>query len=397
MSEGGPLRVLFLSAEYPPETGWGGIGSSIAAVALGLVGRGHEVHVLSCVEGQAARDSTDGGVIVHRRGLRRLPRVPRVIGWQTAQRLRAAWSTSLEARRLLPGADIVESPDWGAEGLLFALRGRAPVIVHLHTPLPLIRRWNGLAMHRDARWAAALERWTIRRAHAVTAPSRFIADEVARLGWLGGRRVEVIPNAVDRALWARCADVRDTAATVLFVGRLEARKAPEALVDAARTLGGAIKDVRAVFVGRSSGTREGRPYRDWLLARPGADRCVFVGEVPRHELPALIAAARVVALPSHFDNFPMAVAEAMAAGRPVVVSSATGCAAMIEAHGAGAVVPPGDGAALAAALHPFLADAGHAAVVGERGRRVAADELDPAVIAGRRETVYAAAIGARRR
>src|SRR5207302_4227610 len=42
------LRILFVSMEYPPETGGGGIGSYVAIIAPALVARGHEFHVLSC-------------------------------------------------------------------------------------------------------------------------------------------------------------------------------------------------------------------------------------------------------------------------------------------------------------------------------------------------------------
>jgi glycogen synthase len=61
------MRVLFVSMEYPPETSYGGIGWYIAMMARALAGRGHEVHVLSCVRGQARRDYVEGGVQVHRR------------------------------------------------------------------------------------------------------------------------------------------------------------------------------------------------------------------------------------------------------------------------------------------------------------------------------------------
>ena len=53
------LRILFLSREYPPETGGGGIGSYVHTMAHALAGRGHDVHVLSCVDGQVGEDSLD--------------------------------------------------------------------------------------------------------------------------------------------------------------------------------------------------------------------------------------------------------------------------------------------------------------------------------------------------
>ena len=61
------MRVVFLSMEYPPETGWGGIGTFVRDTARTLADRGHDVHVLSCVPGQEKSDRIDEGVLVHRR------------------------------------------------------------------------------------------------------------------------------------------------------------------------------------------------------------------------------------------------------------------------------------------------------------------------------------------
>ena len=48
------MRILFVSIEYPPEPP-DGIGSYVAEIGPALVARGHEVHVLSCLAGQASR------------------------------------------------------------------------------------------------------------------------------------------------------------------------------------------------------------------------------------------------------------------------------------------------------------------------------------------------------
>jgi glycosyltransferase involved in cell wall biosynthesis len=390
------VRVLFLSMEYPPETGWGGIGSSVAAVAPALARRGHEVHVLSCVPGQQARDRVEAGVHVHRRSAPPIPLARRVAGWQTAWRLQTALATWRAWRRTGLVADAVEYPDWGAEGLVFGRLARAGRVAHLHTPLPLIRLHNGLGLDRDSRWASALERAAVRRAHVVTAPSDLVVAEVRRLGWLDGRPVRVLPYAVDADAWAAAAPVSTTGPTVVFVGRLEARKAPETLVDAMRVLGATLPEARLVLVGTGSGSRDGQPYAAWVKARADA-RCRFVDHVARGALPALLGQARVLALPSRFDNFPMAVAEAMAAGRPVVVTRTTGIAELVESAGAGTVVSPGDPAALADALAPFLRDPGAAEAAGEKARRLALERLDPDRIARAREEVYQAAVAAGRR
>ena len=106
------MRLLLISAEYPPVTD--GIGTYVASLAPALVALGHEVHVLSCRAGQAAEDVEDRGVRLHRRGLLPLPAPARLA--PVRDRLRAAASAAREARRL-GRFDAIEAPDWLAEGL----------------------------------------------------------------------------------------------------------------------------------------------------------------------------------------------------------------------------------------------------------------------------------------
>ena len=387
------VRILFLSAGYALDGGPGGIESAIASIAPALVARGHDVHVLACAEDCRSGDDTDAGLHLHRRRATRIHGLRRAVGWPAAWRIETALSNYRESRRLGVTFDVVEGPDWGAEGLLFALRRRTPLVTHLHTPLPVVRRFNGLVDDRAARWAAALERFTVRRSDVLTAPAPILVEELSRLGWVAKRWVEIIPYALDWWRWRDAASVSDTRPSVLFAGRLEARKAPEDLLEAVRLLGEEISDVGAVFVGKSSGERNGAAYRASLEGEAGAARCVFVDHVPRHRLVDYLGAARVVAVPSRFESFSLVAAEAMAAGRPVVVTSTTGIADLVRKADAGEVVPPGDHRALADALRRFLISPACARETGERGRRAVMELLDPPRVAALREAAYRRAMG----
>ena len=83
-----------------------------------------------------------------------------------------------------------------------------------------------------------------------------------------------------------------------------------------------------------------------------------------------LAAAALFALPSLQENFGMAVAEALAAGCPVVVSPQVGLAEAVRAHDAGLVVEP-TADALAEAMVALLSDATRRSALGENGRRLA--------------------------
>lgn len=389
------MRVLLVSREYPPETGGGGIGSYAELMARALVAQGHEVHVLSCVEGQADEDVTRAGVHLHRRGVSRfLPKIRRRLPG-TAARIEGAHARYLGARRLGAEFDVVEAPDWMAEGLAFALRRTRPLVVHLHTPLTLVARHNpgSFQWSRDARFAAALERLAVQRAHVLTSPSHLLARDLASEHWFEEGDVRVIRYPVDIDMWGPLASAGSAGPRVLAVGRLEARKAPESLVRAASLLATDVPDLEVVFVGRS-GLRNGGEYKDWLvdLARELSAPCRFIDQVHRSELGAWYASSRVVVVASRHDNFPFAALEGMAAARPVVLTTGVGVAELLGRTDAGAVVPVGDHRALAAALRPFLLDGRRAAHAGEEARALVGRECSPARIAAEREACYAEAI-----
>jgi glycogen(starch) synthase len=385
------LRVLILSQEYPPETGGGGIGSYVETMAHALARRGHEVHVLSCVDGQRPEDRECGdGVYLHRRGVPHiLPKLRRRLPG-TARRIEGAVARYRQYRRLGFEFDVVEAPDWLAEGLVFALLRSRPLVAHLHTPLLLVGRTNpgSFRWTRDGRIADRVERVAVRRANLVTSPSRLLARDLAREGWIGRHEPRIVRYPVDLEMWADLPLAERSLPRVLSVGRLEGRKAPEVLVRAAALLGAEIPELEIVFVGRS-GLHNGGEYKDWLqeLAEHLGAPCRFVDQVRRDELPAWYGSSRVVALTSRYDNFPYAGLEAMAAARPLVCTERTGIAEIIGTR-AGAVVGVGDAQGLADALRPFLLDPAIAGRAGQAARSAVARECSPDRIARQREACY---------
>jgi len=90
--------------------------------------------------------------------------------------------------------------------------------------------------------------------------------------------------------------------------------------------------------------------------------------VPHDELLRLYERAAVVACPSRREGFGVACLEAMAAGRPVVASSVGGLRDLVVDGETGLLVPPGDVAALRAALEQLLGDAGLRERLGRAAR-----------------------------
>lgn len=393
------LRILFTTTEYPHgDVQCGGVGTYVAAIARKLVHRGHDVHVLSCAEGQLHSDHIDHGVHVHCRsqmqfgGWGRIEKKLKIPA--TIESLRVGLSNYIEASRLGVDFDVIEYPDLEADGWCYALFHNRPLVAHLHLP-PMLWYPHGDSPlgGRDLRWISALTSMATKRADVVTCPSTLLVQRLHRIGWLKTTKPRVVPQFIDWRAWEHVSPVEKSPPNVVSIGWLGFNKAPEILVEALALVQKKLPAARANFLGGTLDHREGLPYEEWLKKNvPGSEFCSFCGHVPHDRITNYISTSRVFAMPSWFENYPVAALEAMASGRPVVVTSTSGIAGLIEKSGSGTVVPPGDPKAMANALLPYLRDADVAAKTGSIAQRAVRNYLDPDIIATQREAVYAEAI-----
>lgn len=381
------MNVLFLSGDCSTGECGAGIGSLTSHVAQVLASDGYAVTVLSCVRDQEASDEYVNGVTVHKRPFVRVPGLDRVVKSRVlSDRIRSSISFWVHAGRLGLHPDVIEAPDWMADGLLFAL-ARSPVVTHLHAPFKIA------AQAEDRTWVPRmidlLERWAVSRARAVTSPSRRLAANLTALGWLR-RPVEIIPNPVDVDSLRHVCPVTQTEPVILAVGRLEPGWAPELVIHAARRLQSEGIQLKIIFVGRSYGNVDGRSYQTFVQEE--ASRldvpCEFAESSPCGELPRWFEEARVVAVPSSYETFSMVPLEAAASGRPVVLCEGIGAAEVLEGSESGATFPPGNAEGLASALRPFLRNIDAAATAGANGYNAIANSCGPRIVAKRRAVVY---------
>jgi glycosyltransferase involved in cell wall biosynthesis len=176
---------------------------------------------------------------------------------------------------------------------------------------------------------------------------------------------------------------------ITFLGRLHPGKGVEPLV---RALGsGHLKHAHLAIVGPDSGGQ--LETMQTLAARCGAaERVVFTGLLQGQDRIKALVDADVFALPSEHENFGIAVAEAMAAGAPVIVSPEVGIADDVTAAGAGAVVPLQQDL-LAAELARWLGNAFLRANAGAQGRAYAFERFGWHEIGQRWAGHYAAILG----
>lgn len=426
------MRICIVSHEHPPFRG-GGIGTYAWTISRALARRGHDVHVIAnawCPDGAApaAREDSEAE--------RASPHVHRIDLLSTSYRARPPfdgsadrhglvlrdWETSLawsalaadRLRELHAAApfDVVEFPDAFAEGYV-ALRRRdacvagydMPMTATLHGPMLDMARLN--LDDPAARWLAnriAAEEDAIGRADRVSSPSdamrRLVAPRHGGESFL--ERCDVVRNPLElEAVPRLAAGSRATSREIVFVGRLEPRKGPRTLVDAAIRVLDAAPGVRVRFIGtdRRAGEVPGgmRAFLESRIPAALRDRIVFEGAMDRADALAACASAAVSVHPAPWDNFPYACIEAMAVGACVVASDGGGHPEIVEDGVSGLVAPAGDADALAAALRRVLDDPGLAARLRAAAPARAASLCDPDVRAADREAHYARTIDAYRR
>jgi glycosyltransferase involved in cell wall biosynthesis len=176
---------------------------------------------------------------------------------------------------------------------------------------------------------------------------------------------------------------KDTA-LVLSVGRLARQKGFDVLVDAAALLDGTAAVIAVAGDGPERSRLEERIREAGVVGR-----VLLLGF--RADARALTAEADVVCMPSRWEGSPLALHEAMAAGRPVVATAVGGIPAL--AGKAAVLVPPEDPRALADALRTVLDDADLRRRLGEASRAAAADWPDAAATARRVADLYEEVLG----
>ena len=191
----------------------------------------------------------------------------------------------------------------------------------------------------------------------------------------------------ETALRSRCGPAAGRRPIVLFLGRLHPVKGVVDLL-----LPAVARMMADAFVAVAGGSDALYPDHPAAIAaavrRHGlSDRGALLGEVPAAERWGLFDGAAVFVLPSHSENFGMVVAEAMARGRPVVVTDGVQAKTHVLAAGAGAVVPF-EPAALAAALDRYVADPEGAGRAGRAGREYVRSRLTWDGVAGRLRSLY---------
>lgn len=282
---------------------------------------------------------------------------------QTLHNFRPICAGALLLRAGAPCERCVDgSPYWGAWHACY----RGSVLGSLATA-------RMIAVHQSAgTWRESVDRFVMM--------SRFARDRFAAAGFPADKMI-VKRNSVDDPGMRPAQERRG----IVYAGRLSPEKGIPVLVEAARRTRAEID----VF-------GDGPLAAQTAAAAPANLR--VHGPLPRAELRRRIGAAAALVLPSvWYEGCPMVIAEALAAGTPVVVSRIGALPELIADGEAGLLAPPGDAAALAVQLDRIVSDPAMASAMGRRARSLYEAEWTPEANLESLKTVYRGALATRRR
>lgn len=369
------MRIAQVSPWFYPHLG--GVESHVFSLSAQLAKRGHDITVVTSLHDGAPEKEEMLGF-----------RIIRVKPLTVA--LRTPVTPRMKSVLMNLGVDLIHAhsppPLSSYYGSRVAKRKSVPFIVTYHCDIEIGTPFGSLLSGIYARTFGNL---TIRRASRIIVTSRTYAA-TSRAIW--SYSPEIIPNAVDGDLFNPGVDgtrvkrrhgIGDEEKVILHVGRVVPHKGIEHLVEATKY----VDDARLLIVGEGSFLSSiRRLVRDLDLG----GKVVLAGRVPREQLPQYYAACDLFVLPSvsRLEAFGIVALEAMATGKPVVVTDIPGVREVITDGREGLLCDPVNPKDLTEKINYVLANDELRQIMGRRAREKVESEFAIEKVSERIEKVY---------
>jgi glycogen(starch) synthase len=369
------MRIGLVSYEYPPQSGFGGVGTYVYRLAGALGKAGHQVIVIAGPT-DVPEEWPQPNVTLHRiEAYYDPPRIPgmRFLWWNVIAKYleryhRIVWhwlkwdlASGAAVQRIHNQSplDVIEAPEHAANGLAAGRLRRWPTVIRLHGPWDLffgINRTHGSALNRLLTF---LERQSCRYADVITAPSRTMAAFIHER-WHLAVLPTAVPNFMDVPEHAAPLPPENGRQIIVCAGRLERFKGQDTLVNAFARIAAAHPRAELMLIGPDQWST--RYTFAQLVDRAVPDPAIrarihLPGPQPLATVQeALRGATIAVICSSGFESFSFSTLEAMAWARPIVGSRVGAIPELLDHGRCGLTVAPGNVAHFAEALESLLTD-----------------------------------------
>ncbi|MEW5762612.1 MAG: glycosyltransferase family 4 protein [Bacillota bacterium] len=366
------MRVAMLHWAFPPMIG--GVETHLVLLGPELVNRGCQVHLLTAAVDGQVETLRWGGMRIIRHPLMDLNRLTLERMAALADQIHHTIREFIE--KTVPDIIHVHNMHYFSpvhlEALVDIARGKGlPLVLTAHNVWE-DNLWREMLAFRDA--------WD-----GIIAVSHFIGRELVRWGY-PGPRIQVIHHGIDAVKFSPGNERDRTVAlrrypalanrrVIFHPARMSLAKGSDCAVKALATITREFPDVLLVLAGTEKtvdwGSYQQREiaYIRQLVAQLGLEGNVYIRFLPWDRIPDVYRLADVVIYPSSFEEpFGLVMLEAMATGKPIVVTEAGGMPEVVCDGVTGFIIPKRDVPALAARCLELLRNPGLARRMGERGR-----------------------------
>lgn len=246
--------------------------------------------------------------------------------------------------------------------------------------------WPGLINRFRQQRIAHMERDSIVRAKHIIAISPYVQEEFGRT--IRGQ-VYCLENPIDERFFALHG--RERSDTVLFVGRIIPRKGAFELVKAIERVRSEVPDVQLRMAGgplESQAPGYLAAIEDYVRTHDLSRQVTLLGQVSEEGVFNEYASCALVALPARQETAPMAIQEAMAAGKAVVSTRVGGIPYLVDHDRTGLLTESGDVDGLAAAITTLLRDSSLRGRMGLAAKAEAEQRFRADHVAARTREIY---------
>jgi glycosyltransferase involved in cell wall biosynthesis len=276
--------------------------------------------------------------------------------------------------------DIIEVPNFSAEGFVHSLFKKIPLVSRLHTHFSEVIQFCQWPKTLDRKLSCLLEDYTILRSDLVTCSTHRHKDIVFDEVGANSKNIEIIPLGIPLPVLTESHFKANNPATILFVGRLERRKGAHILFKSIPYILKEFPDTKFLIIGRDTYVNEdfvsfdGKKedsFKDKLIKSiPG--KCLkninFLDHVDNKELSRYYSCCDIFVAPSLYESFGFIYIEAMSHAKPVVGCGVGGVPEVVKDGEAGILVPPGDHISLGRAVIRLLKDTEYRLDMGAKAR-----------------------------
>lgn len=384
------MRVLCISPYYEPAYAYGGPARSIPSLCQAMTREGTDVTVFTTNANGAQTLNVPTGRPLFVKGVRIVYFRRLIKQYFAAPALARACSREVSEFDIVHVNGIDSFPSLVTADAAFARS--VPFVI---SPRGTLMPWAlGYKRFKKTLYMRIVGHRRINRAGALICTDAYEMEALQALGFKNP--MYIIPNGLNTRYFAdlpprgelrRSLQIPEKTTVILILGRLHPVKRPDLAVEAFGQIADLYPLAHLIFAGPDEvGLRPG--LLDTARQAGCASRVHFTGLLKPAQVLQALADADLLLMTSESENFGMAVAEAMAAGLPIVVSNKIGISRFVRQANAGEVVSL-DAKSIADGLERLLKYPGKLGEIGLRARQIAVNTFDLAVVARQMITCYA--------